>query len=268
MAEARDSFSLHGHEFARFAAVKKLCDPGGLTPADTEAIELITGADKSQEPISKLSKLFSKLPANDKGVRRDPPRLFVEEATFRQGGANGFRTLRLLHIHAKIFKAILTNSSAPSGHGGLCQALLDCLVGFQLLVTERDQGEHRVVHSLIAFTRARWPHSPLPTLRPPRLCPSAQERLVQPSFLPTPLMREIAAISPETTAALNTSTAMPLRIARRELRSHAGDMIQQEPEQVALCQSAKAIEGLGIFTHHQVGKDFYRGTRIGKPLKT
>ena len=44
-------------------------------------------------------------------------------------------------------------------------------------------------------------------------------------------------------------------------------MVQQETKQVALCESAKAIKGLGIFTHHEVGEDFYRGARIGKPLK-
>ena len=115
--EGESSFSLHGHEFARFAAIKEFCDPSGLAPADTEAIELITGADKSEESVSQLFKLFSKLPADHKGVRRNAPRLLVKEAAFWQSGANGFRTLGLLHVHAKIFRAILTNSSAASDSG-------------------------------------------------------------------------------------------------------------------------------------------------------
>ena len=69
--EGECPFSLHGDKLARFAAIKELCNPGGLTPADTEAIELITGADKSQEAVSQLSKLLSKLLTDHKRVRRN-----------------------------------------------------------------------------------------------------------------------------------------------------------------------------------------------------
>ena len=210
-------FALDGDQLGRFAAIQEIGNPGGLTPADTEAIELIAGADKSQQAVSQLSNLFSKLRPITKAsgeTRQDfswkrPP----------SGKAERMASARwsLLHVHAKIFKAILTNSSAASGPDPLCQALLDRLVGLELLVTEGDQGKDRVMNRLIAFAQARLPHSPPPTLRRRPLCPSAQERLFQPSFLPTPLMREIAAISLETTAALKTSTLMPLSIARASL---------------------------------------------------
>ena len=54
-------------------------------------------------------------------------------------------------------------------------------------------------------------------------------------------MREIAAISLETTAALKVHGGHAAEYCCRAL-ANAGDMVQQEPEQVALCQSAKAVK--------------------------
>ena len=60
----------------------------------------------------------------------------------------------------------------------------------------------------------------------------------------------------------------PAQDGESNLRPDPCDVMEQEAEQIALARRKKSVENMRVLANRQMGEDFYRGPRLGKPFIT
>ncbi len=275
------------HQFGRFAPVEQFGDPAGLLPLDALEIELVAGAHEELEPVAEFLQGVGKNARNGERLRRHEPFFAVEKPGFGSRSPNKIDFLynpgrhyvfRYRTAAAKTQAAALNQPLEGQanevfhggGRSGVSQSRFDGGVGVGLFVAQGKEGQDGVVEAQGVGAGGVLGGGDLPGGGDAEFVFQFEHDALGGFLADAGDFGEEAAVAVDD-GGLEVAHAHAAQDGQPELGADAGDVVDEEAEEVALGGGHEAIEDVGVFAHLQmrqnpdrlaIGREFVK-TRQG-----